>query len=385
MKADLVIVGAGLSGAVLAERAATQLGWRVLVVERRQHIAGNAYDYVDEHGVRVHRYGPHVFHTNSSKVWNYLSQFTRWQLYEHRVRALVLDQLVPLPFNLTSVSRLFSRARARTLRDALIREYGFGAGVTILRMQQCRSRLIRWLADFVYQHVYLGYTTKQWGLRPEELDASVTGRVPIRISHDDRYFTDRFQALPVDGYAEMVARMLAHRNIEVMLGTDFHDVAGQLRYGRLVYTGPIDRFFDYDHGELPYRSLQFRFRHVRQRTVQPVGAITYPNQHGYTRSCEFKFLTGQRVDGSTLSFEYPLPHCPDVTEPYYPIPRPENHARYELYRHEADRLPAVVFCGRLATYRYLNMDQAVAAALTAFERQLAPADHSKANTLQLQR
>src|SRR5213593_4113270 len=337
MTIDLVVVGAGLSGAVIAERAARVLGWRVVVIEQRGHIAGNAFDCLDKHGVLVHRYGPHVFHTNSDKVWAYLSQFTGWRPYEHRVRAMIGDRLVPVPFNLSSIAPLFSHSRAQSVRAALVQEYGFGASVPILRLRASRNRLVRTLADFVYERVFLGYTIKQWGLRPEELDGSMTARVPVRVSHDDRYFTDRFQALPRDGYTALVGRMLAHPNIDVILQTDFHDVASQLRYGRLVYTGPMDRFSDYRHGELPYRSLRFAFCHFGSERVQPTGSLTYPNQHAYTRTCEFNVLTGQRAVGTTLSYEYPQPNQPGHTTPYYPIPRPENRALYQRYREDADK------------------------------------------------
>ena len=367
MTPDLVVVGAGLSGAVIAERAARELSWRVLVIERRGHVAGNAFDYLDQHGVRVHRYGPHVFHTNSEKVWSYLTRFTQWRRYQHRVRAVVEGRLVPLPFNLNSLARVFPSTRARSMRQALLRQYGLGASLPILRLRDSPDYAVRVLAGYVYEQVYLGYTMKQWGLRPEDLDASVTGRVPVRISHDDRYFTDRFQGVPRHGYSAMVRRMLDHPNIQVLLDTDFHDVEQSVRYRCLVYTGPIDRFFDYRHGELPYRSLRFESRHSPRQRIQRSGAITYPRQHEYTRTCEFKVLTGQRVAGTTISFEYPQSHTPGRTTPYYPMPLPESRARYQLYANDAARLHNVRFCGRLGSYQYLNMDQAVAQALKTFD------------------
>lgn len=372
MKADLVVVGAGFSGAVIAERAATQLGWRVLVIEQRDHIGGNAYDCLDDHGILVHRYGPHIFHTNSERVWTYLSRFTAWRPYEHRVQAVIGTASVPLPFNLNSLGCLFPATRARAARDALVQAYGFGASVPILRLRQSRHRTLRGLADYVYENIFLHYTVKQWGMRPEELDPSVTARVPIRISHDNRFFTDRFQGMPRDGYTALFNRMLAHPNIRVLLNTDFHELNGALRYRRLVYTGPIDRFFDYRHGELPYRSLRFDFRHLPQDRVQPSGTVNYPNDHEYTRSYEFKLLTGQRSSGTTIAYEFPQPHCPPHTTPYYPIPRRDNRERYRAYATDAAGRDDLIFCGRLASYKYLNMDQAVGRALRTFEHAVAP-------------
>ncbi|MHC4091948.1 MAG: UDP-galactopyranose mutase [Planctomycetota bacterium] len=373
MKVDLLVVGAGFSGAVIAERAASQLGMRVLLIERRNHIGGNAHDCFDEYGVRVHKYGPHVFHTNNTKVWKYLSQFTRWRLYNHHVLAMVRGRAVPVPFNLTSLSRLFHAPDAHRLIDALVCEYGFGGAVPILRLRQSGDRRIRSLADFVYEHLYLGYTIKQWGLPPEQLDPSVTGRVPVRISYDNRYFLDRYQGLPHDGYSSLFWRLLDHPLVEVMLDTDYQDVAKQIRHTYLVYTGPIDRFFEYQHGPLPYRNVRFEFRHLNQEVFQPTGAVHHPNTFDYTRVCEFKHLTGQRITGTTVAYEFHQPYRPGQSDPYYPIPRPDNNAVLNRYVADAARLRNVTFCGRLANYRYLNMDQAVGRALMAFERAIVPA------------
>jgi UDP-galactopyranose mutase len=363
MKVDLVVVGAGFSGAVIAERAARLLSWKVLVVEQRGHVAGNAHDDLDQHGVMIHSYGPHIFHTNSEKVWSYLSAFTEWRPYVHRVCARIDDQLVPLPINLTSLTQLFPQERARSVTAALLGEYGFGSSVPVLRLMKSRNPVLRHAAAELRDRVYAAYTMKQWELRPEELDPSVTGRVPIRVDYDDRYFTDRFQGMPRDGYTSLVQQILAHPNIEVVLGTDFHEIACNLRYRRLVYTGPIDRFFDYRHGALPYRSLRFDLRHHAVDRVQETGVVTYPDDRPYTRSCEFKILTGRESRGTTVSYEYPQPHVPGETTPYYPIPMPETRARYQRYAEDARGVDNVLFCGRLGSYQYLNMDQAVAQAL----------------------
>lgn len=368
MTTDWLIVGAGYTGCVLAERIATQRGERVLLVERRQHIGGNAYDHPDAHGVLVHRYGPHIFHTNSQRVWEYLSQFTTWRPYEHRVLAEVENRRVPVPFNLNSLDTLFPRRDAQRLTAKLIATYGPDAHVPILRMLETDDADIRSLAGFIYEYIFRGYTLKQWGVPPERLDPSVTGRVPVRISRDDRYFQDVYQAMPAHGYAAMFERMLAHRNVTVCLGTDYSRVVGEVRARRTIYTGPIDAFFDYMHGPLPYRSIRFEFQTFAQERYQEVGTINYPNDHPFTRITEFKHLTGQTSPATTVVAEYPMVHRPGETEPYYPVPQEENRQRYALYAREAEKLNgAVLFAGRLADYKYYNMDQAVARALKVFD------------------
>jgi UDP-galactopyranose mutase len=367
MRVDVVVVGAGLTGAVMAERFATQLGRRVLVVESRDHIAGNAYDYEDAHGVLVHRYGPHVFHTNAEQVWRYLSRFTEWRRYEHRVSAVIGSDRVTLPINLSGIARLFRQAGATSILNALTDEYAHGAEIPILRLRAGDNPVVRRLAAFLYEEVFLPYTLKQWGRSPEDLSASVTGRLPIRLNHDDRYFTDRYQGLPSDGYTAMVSRILNHPNIGVLVATDFHQVIDGITCQHVVYTGPVDRYFEFRHGALPYRSLRFEMRHFEVERVQPTGAMTYPRAPALTRTCEYKTLTGQRASGTTISCEFPIAHLPDVTIPFYPIPHDESAARYRLYEREASTLPHATFCGRLANYRYLNMDQAVAQALRTFQ------------------
>src|SRR5215212_6836688 len=257
MKVDWLIVGAGFTGLVLAERIASQLDQKVLVVERRNHIGGNAYDYYDDNGILVHRYGPHIFHTNSKKVWNFLSQFTEWRPYYHRVLALVDGRKVPVPFNLNSLYAVFPPKYASTLEDLLLEHYGFGAKIPILKLRQAASGELRFLADYNYEKVFYGYNLKQWGLKPEELNPSVTGRVPVHISRDDRYFQDTYQAMPKLGYTEMFRRMLKQENVRVLLNTDYQDIVNDVKFGRMIYTGPIDAYFDYTYGPLPYRSLRW--------------------------------------------------------------------------------------------------------------------------------
>lgn len=366
---DLVVVGAGFAGSVVAERAAELLGWRVLVVEQRDHVGGNAADMIDANGVLVHRYGPHIFHTNSDTVWRYLRRFTKWVPYRHRVQVSLENTLVPLPFNLNSIRCVFPRNQAREISEALVTAYGVGAEISILRLRESPNRAIQRLSAMIYQQVYLGYTRKQWGLSPDELDPSVTARVPVRIGNSDEYFTDRFQGIPTDGYSTLIERILSHENIHLMLGTDYHDVTHSIRGRRLVYTGAIDRFFDFQFGELPYRTLRIDFKHTRGPLLQPVAVVTHPGLAEYTRSTEYRHFTGQSACGTTVSYEYPGPHRPGETTPYYPIPLPESRIRYRKYADIAKTIGSdVTFCGRLGRYQYLNMDQAVAQALATISR-----------------
>ena len=368
MRFDFLIIGAGFTGATLAERLASELNKKVLVVDRRNHIGGNAYDAYDAHGVLVHRYGPHIFHTNSRKVWDYLSRFTEWRPYYHRVLAVVEGKEVPLPFSLASLRTLFSARLADKLEEKLIAHYGYGARVPILKLKEAEDPDLRFLADYVYRHVFEGYTLKQWGLRPEELSPTVTARVPVLVSYDERYFQDTYQAMPKEGYTTLFRRMLSHPNIKVLLGADWKEVEGEVRFSRLIYTGPIDEFFGYMYGPLPYRSLRFRLEHHACSWFQKVGQVNYPNEHPYTRITEFKHLSGQGyLPHTTVAYEYPEAYEPGRNEPYYPVPREENEERLKLYLREAEKLKGVFFAGRLGDYRYYNMDQAVARALKLFE------------------
>jgi len=373
MSTDWLVVGAGYTGAVIAERIATQLGQQVLVVDRRPHIAGNAYDYVDEHGVLVHAYGPHIFHTNVTRVWEYLSQFTEWRPYEHKTLASIDGQLVPVPFNLNTLDALFPERDAKRLTDALVSEFGLDSRVPILKLRASVSGELADLAEFVYEKVFLGYTTKQWGRTPEQLSSSVTARVPVVIGRDDRYFNDRYQAMPIEGYTAMFERILDHPNITVLLDTDARDVIAAEQSARIVYSGAIDELFDHVFGPLPYRSLRFEAVHDDVDRAQPSGIVNYPNDHEYTRITEFKHLTGQQIAGTTRHVEYPIAHEPGRTVPYYPVPVDEALRHYRQYVDLATaEAPHVVFAGRLADYRYYNMDQAVFRALSVFDRRIAP-------------
>ena len=359
---DVLVVGAGFAGSVMAERLARHDGKRVLVVDRRPHIGGNAYDHIDADGLLVHAYGPHIFHTNSRDVFDYLSRFTRWRDYEHRVLAEVRGQQVPIPINRTTLSRLFGV----TLQDdAAAAAFLAERAEPVNPVRTSEDVVVSAVGRELYALFFQGYTRKQWGLDPSELDRSVTARIPTRTNTDDRYFTDTFQAMPADGYTAMFEAMLDHPLIDVETGVDFRQVEREITYGRLVFTGPIDEFFDHCYGPLPYRSLTFRHETLDQARFQSVGTINYPDETVfYTRVTEFKHLTGQDHPRTSVVYEYPSA----TGDPYYPVPRPENQALYKRYEALALTRPDVTFVGRLASYRYYNMDQVVGQALATHRR-----------------
>jgi len=360
---DYLIVGAGFAGSVLAERLASQLHKRVLIIDRRPHIGGNAYDAPNEDGVLIHRYGPHIFHTNSQIVWDYLSQFTSWRPYEHRVQAALPDgQRVPFPINRTTLNQLFG-TDLKTNDDAAA--FLAARAEPMKDVKSSEDAIVSTVGRELYELFFRGYTRKQWGLDPSELDRSVAARVPARVNTDDRYFTDTFQAIPLRGYTALFESMLSHPNITVRTGVDFEAARRKTAYSALIYTGPIDAFFDYRFGHLPYRSLEFRHQTLKQPWFQSVGTVNVPDEAvPYTRVTEHKHLTGQICDNTTITFEYPC----SQGEPYYPIPRAENQAIFKRYDTLADATPDTFFVGRLANYRYYNMDQVVGQALAMFRR-----------------
>lgn len=372
MKVDWLIVGAGFTGAVLAERIASQLNQQVLIVDQRDHIGGNAYDTYDEHGILIHQYGPHIFHTNAKHVWDYLSRFTEWHGYYHQVLGVVDGKQVPIPFNLNSLYALFSPHYADKLAEQLLAQYGFNVKVPILKIREtAESTDLKFLADYIYKNVFEGYTKKQWDMLPEDLAPSVTARVPIYISRDNRYFQDRYQGMPKRGYTELLRRLIAHPNIKVLLNSRYDDIKDMVQYDKMVFTGQIDAFFDHMHGKLPYRSLNFKFIHTEDAQHQSVGTVNYPNEYDYTRITEFKNMTGQRAYGSTYVEEYPQAYVYGENVPYYPIPKDEYRELYKKYVVEAEKLRGkVLFAGRLGDYQYYNMDQAIARALSLFEKQV---------------
>jgi UDP-galactopyranose mutase len=366
---DYLIVGAGFAGSVLAERLAAGSGKRVLICDKRPHIGGNAYDCYDDHGLLVHRYGPHIFHTNSRHVFEYLSRFTDWRPYEHRVLASVDGQLVPIPINLDTVNRLYGLSLTSFEVEAFFQR----VAEHVEHVRTSEDVVVSKVGRELYEKFFRGYTRKQWDLDPSELDASVTARVPTRTNRDDRYFTDTYQAMPLHGYTRLFERMLAHPNIKVMLNTDYRELEGLVPFRAMIYTGPIDAFFEYTYGKLPYRSLEFRHETIIESKYQPVGTVNYPNEHAYTRITEFKHLTGQEHPKTSIVYEYPRAEG----DPYYPVPRPENGALYEKYRELTKSVPQVRFVGRLATYRYYNMDQVVAQALKLYADLIEEQSHGR--------
>jgi UDP-galactopyranose mutase len=359
---DYLIVGAGFAGSVLAERLASQHGARVLLIDRRPHVGGNAYDELNEAGILYHKYGPHIFHTNSDAVVDYLSQFTEWRPYEHRVRAVVRDKLVPIPINRTTLNELFD-LDLKTDQEAA--DYLASRAEPVEDIKTSEDVVINAVGRELYELFFQGYTRKQWGLDPSELDKQVTSRIPTRTNTDDRYFSDTFQAMPLHGYTKMFEKMLDHPLIEIRTGVDYRDVRDEVDADHIVYTGPIDEYFDFRFGKLPYRSLKFDHQTLDEERHQPVAVVNYPDpQVPYTRISEYKHLTGQEAPVTTITYEYPSAEG----DPYYPIPRAENQALYKRYEALADSTKGVTFVGRLATYRYYNMDQIVGQALATFRR-----------------
>lgn len=357
---DVLVVGAGLAGSTVAERLASQVGANVLLVDRRPHLAGNCHDPVDADGLRYHQYGPHIFHTNAREVVAYLSGFTTWRPYEHRVLANIDGCLVPIPINRTTVNALYGL----DLDERGVEAFLAARAEHRPQIRNSEDVILARVGRELYERFFAGYTRKQWGRDPAELDASVCGRIPTRTGDDDRYFTDRFQAMPADGFTAMVERMTDHPRIERVLGTDYHAIADRARFRHVVFTGPIDTFFEERYGRLPYRSLRFEFSTYDVERFQPAGCVNEPGLDvPYTRTTEYKHLTGQTHPRTIVSREY----AQDDGDPYYPIPAPEAREQYRKYEILAARTRGVTFVGRLAEYRYYNMDQAVASALRAAE------------------
>lgn len=357
---DYLIVGAGFAGSVLAERLATQAGKKILIIDTRSHIAGNAYDHYNDDGILVHKYGPHIFHTNSREVFEYLSQFTDWRTYEHHVLASVDGQQVPIPINLDTINTLYGLK----LTSFELEEFFKSVAEPKEYIRTSEDVVVSKVGRELYEKFFRNYTRKQWDIDPSELDKSVTARVPTRTNRDGRYFTDTYQAMPLHGYTRMFEKILSHPNIKIMLNTDYREIAEIIPYREMIYTGPVDLFFDYRYGKLPYRSLEFKHETLNKPLHQPVAVVNYPNQQLYTRVTEFKYLTGQEHPKTSVVYEYPRAEG----DPYYPVPRPENAELYKKYKDLADATPGVHFVGRLATYKYYNMDQVVAQALTVYNK-----------------
>ena len=376
---NYIIVGSGFAGSVIAERIANVLNKKVLVIEKRTHIGGNCYDYRDRNGIIVHKYGPHLFHTNYKEVWDYLSNFTEWHLYHHRVLAFVDGKGIPLPFNLNSLYEVFPRSLAERLEQRLLSKYEYGSRVPILELKRTEDQDLQFLANYVYEKIFVNYTAKQWGKKPEEIDSEVTARVPVVISRDNRYFTDKYQGVPKEGYTKIFERMLSHPNIKLMLNTDFKEVMdvdlenkklyffGQEFKGKAIFTGMIDELFEYKFGELPYRSLDLRFETLEVEYFQEVATVNYPNDYDFTRITEFKHIHPVETKKTTILKEYPKSYEAGKDIPYYPVFTEEARERYNKYIELTEKFDNLILVGRLAEYRYYDMDDVVKRALEVFE------------------
>lgn len=354
-----LIVGAGISGAVLARLLAEQ-SQRVLVIDKRNHIGGNCYDYFDENGINIHKYGPHIFRTDNEEVWQFLSRFTTWHKYIHKVRASINGKEVPIPFNFTSIDILFDTGKAKIFKDKLIANYGSNKKVPILELKKSADKDLQELAAFVYEKVFYHYTLKQWGFKPEDLGGDALARVPVYTSYYDGYFTEKYQAIPVPSYTKIFENMLSHPNIKVQLNTDFKDLKN-ISYERLFYSGPIDEFFDFKLGPLPYRSLNFEFKTLPQENFQSVAVVNYTGKEPYTRITEFKHFLEQKTQKTAIAYEYPATFELGKNERYYPIPKPENEILYKKYLALAAKEKNVYFIGRLGGYKYYSMQSAILA------------------------
>jgi len=357
---DYLVVGAGFAGATIAERLASHAGKKVLICDKRAHIGGNAFDHYDDAGILVHKYGPHIFHTNSREVYEYLSQFTEWRPYQHRVLACVDGQLLPVPINLDTVNRMYGTNYTSFELEAFFNKIA----EPVAQVRTSEDVIVSKVGRELYEKFFRNYTRKQWGLDPSELDATVTARVPVRTNRDDRYFTDTYQVMPLRGYTRMFERMLTHPNIKILLSADYHEVSRMIPHTEVIYTGPVDEYFGYRFGRLPYRSLDFKFETKNVPVAQVGPVINYPNENAYTRVTEFKYLTGQEHPKTTVVYEF----AKSTGDPYYPVPQPANAALYKKYQDLAEQTPGVHFLGRLGTYKYYNMDQVVAQALTLYAK-----------------
>ncbi len=361
-----LVVGAGFSGAVIANLLADRLGERVLIIDKKDHIAGNCYDFRDENGIMIHKYGSHIFHTNNEKVWKYLKQFTDFNTYMHKVIGVLDGIETHIPFNFNTLYDVFPQSFARRLEQKLLDVFEINTKVPILEFQKQDDDDLKFLANYVYEKIFLHYTTKQWGVKPDEVDGAVTARVPVYLSKDNRYFQDKYQGIPQDGYTKVVERMLDNENIELRLNTDFQEYKTK-NFKRIFYTGSIDEFFDYEFGKLPYRSVNFKFETHNREYYQSNACVNYPCNYDFTRIHEYKYYLGDKSEKTVIAKEYSEEFELGKNERYYPIPKDENTALYNKYLQEAKALKNVYFLGRLGDYKYYDIDKAVLRAIELFE------------------
>ncbi len=377
---DYIIIGAGLAGVVMAERIATQLNKKVLIIEKRNHIGGNCYDFKDENNILIHKYGPHLFHTNNKKVINYLSKFTEWDIYSHEVLASIDGKKVPIPFNINTLYEVFPKSKAKTLEDKLLQTYSYNSKIPILELKKSTDKDLQFLADFVYENIFLNYTAKQWGMKPEDIDCTVTARVPIFVGRDNRYFYDKYQMLPKNGYTKMIENMLNHKNIKIMTNTDFKEICTLKEKefyffdskfeGQIIYTGQIDELFDYKFGNLQYRSAEMKFETIEKEYYQEKATVNYPNDYEFTRITEFKHIHPSNSKKTTILKEYPQEYKKNQNTPYYPVFTKENQNIYNKYLANSRDINNLLLVGRLAEYKYYDMDDIIERTLAVYEKEL---------------
>jgi UDP-galactopyranose mutase len=360
-----LIVGCGFSGATLARKIAEEHNEKVVVIDAKSHVAGNSYDYFDDNNICIHKYGTHIFHTNSKLVWDFLAKFTKWYPYQHKVKGLLDGQYVPIPFNLNSLHQVFPIFLANSLEKRLIEKFGFNKKVPILELRKANDKDLTFLAEYIYQKIFLEYTIKQWGMEPEEIDIAVSGRVPVYISRDDRYFQDKYQGIPLEGYTKLISNMLDHPDIDVKLSTQF---SKDMEYEKLFYTGSIDEFFEYKLGQLPYRSVKLDFLEFPYSKFQEAAVINYPCNYDFTRVGEYKWFLNNQSNKTVVSYEYPEAFELGKNERYYPIVTDESQRLYNKYLELAKNMPNIYFLGRLGNYEYYDMDKTIERALTLFEK-----------------
>lgn len=377
---DYIIVGSGLAGVVMAERIATKLNKKVLLIEKRNHIGGNCFDFKDENNILIHKYGPHLFHTNNKEVIDYLSNFTSWDIYNHEVLAYIDGAKVSIPFNFNTLYEVFPNSKAKVLEEKLLQEYDYNSKVPILELKKSTDKDLQFLADFIYDKIFVNYTAKQWGMKPEDMDGAVTARVPVFIGRDNRYFNDSYQMLPKNGYTNMINNMLNHKNIKIVLNTDFKEVCelrekdfylfGSKFEGKVIYTGQIDELFEYTFGELPYRSVDMKFETVEKEYYQERATVNYPNDYDFTRITEFKHIHWANSNKTTILKEYPQEYIKNKNTPYYPIFTNDNQEKYNRYLDYSKEFKNLILVGRLAEYKYYDMDDMVERALEVFEKEV---------------
>ena len=374
---DYIVVGSGLAGVVMAERIATQLNKKVLIIEKRNHIGGNCYDFKDENNILIHKYGPHLFHTNNKDVIDYLSKFTSWDIYNHEVLCFIDGKKVPIPFNFNTLYEVFPNQKAKALEAKLLETYDYNSKVPILELKKSTDKDLQFLADFIYEKIFVNYTAKQWGMKPEDMNGAVTARVPIFIGRDNRYFNDSYQMLPKDGYTKMIENMLNYKNIKIMLNTDFQEICtlkdkdfylfDKKFDGKVIYTGQIDELFDYKFGDLPYRSVNMHFETIEKEFYQEKATVNYPNDYDFTRITEFKHIHPINTPKTTILKEYPQEYVRNKNTPYYPIFTNENQNKYNQYLEYSKKFENLILVGRLAEYKYYDMDDIVKKALDVFK------------------